>query len=103
MVRATLRWEIAYGHAKEVIAGLEAWNAVRRDHGWSEWTAFAPFSGKGNEVILSCDFPDVATYVAERDAGFADPEWMNAWSACAQYAVQGSISTEVLEPVPRLG
>lgn len=102
MVRAVLRFEIAYGHAKEVIAGLEALNVVDRDHEWTEWTAWAPFSGKGNEVILTCDYPDVGTYVAERDAAFASPEWMKAWGQCAQHAVQGSIRTEILDAVPKL-
>ena len=63
MVRAVLRWEIAYGHAKEVIAGIEALNSVCR----------------------------------------ADGEFMDAWRHCAQHAAQGSISNEVLEPVPLLG
>ena len=103
MVRAVIRLEIAYGQAKEVIAGIGALNAVCRNNGWAEWTAWAPFSGKENEVILTCDHPDLATYVAERDTRFADAEFMNAWRRCAQHAVQGSISNEVLEPVPDLG
>jgi hypothetical protein len=103
MVRAVIRWEIAYGHAKEVLAGLDALNAVCRNHGWAEWTAWAPFSGKENEIILSCDYGDLATYVEDRNARFADPEFMRAWRACSQNAVQGSISNELLEPVPDLG
>jgi hypothetical protein len=103
MVRAVLRWEIAYGHAKEAFAGLEALNVACRNQGWSEWTAWAPFSGKENEVVLSCDYPDLATYVADRDGRFADAEFMTAWRECARHAVQGSIWNEVLEPVPDLG
>jgi len=103
MVRAVIRFEIAYGQAKEAFAGLEALNSVCRDHGWAEWTAWAPWSGKENEVILSCDYPDLATYVSERDARFADAEFMTSWKHCAQHAVQGSIWNEVLEPVPELG
>jgi hypothetical protein len=103
MVRAVLRFEITYGHAKDVIAGLEALTAVHRDNGWAEWTAWAPFTGKGNEVIVTCDYPDVAAYVADRDAAFADAEWMKAWGRCAQHAAQGSIRTEILEPMPQLG
>jgi hypothetical protein len=103
MVRAVIRWEITYGHAKEVLAGIEALNSVCRDHGWVEWTAWAPFSGKENEIIVTCDYPDLATYVSERDARFADGEFMDAWRHCSQYAAQGSIWNEVLEPVPLLG
>jgi hypothetical protein len=103
MVRAVIRWEIAYGHAKDGIAGLGALNAVCRDHGWAEWTVWAPFSGKENEVVLTCDYVDLETYIAERDARFADADFMNAWRGCAQHAVQGSIWNEVLEPVPDLG
>ena len=103
MLRTVIRWEIAYGHAKEAIAGIAALNAVCRDRGWAESTTWAPFSGKENEITLICDYPDLATYVAERDARFADAEFMDAWRLCAQHAVQGSISNEVLEPVPDLG
>lgn len=103
MVRAVLRFEVAYGHAKEVFTGLEALKVVYRDHEWAAWTAWAPFSGKGNEVILTCDYPDVDTYVAERDAAFGNAEWMAAWGQCAQHAVQGSIQTEILNPLPKLG
>jgi NIPSNAP len=103
MVRMVIRWEIAYGQAKEGIAGLAALNAVCRSRGWVEWTPWAPFSGKENEVVVICDYADLATYVAERDARFADTEFMNAWRECAQHAVQGSIWSEVLEPVPDLG
>jgi hypothetical protein len=65
--------------------------------------AGAPFSGKENDIVLTCDYPDLATYVTERDARFADAEFMQAWRQCAQHAVQGSISNEILEPVPDLG
>jgi NIPSNAP protein len=103
MVRAVVRWEIAYGHAKEVFAGLEALTAVCRDRGWAAPTAWAPFSGKENEIIVSYDYPDLAAYVAERDERFADAEFMQAWRECARHAAQGSIWNEVLEPVPDLG
>jgi hypothetical protein len=36
MVRTVIRWEIAYGQAKDAIAGLGASNAVCRRHGWVE-------------------------------------------------------------------
>jgi hypothetical protein len=103
MLRMVIRWEIAYGQAKEAIAGLGALNAVCRSHGWAEWTTWTPFSGKENELIVICDYADLATYAAERDARFANTDFMNAWRECAQHAVQGSIWTDVLEPVPDLG
>jgi hypothetical protein len=98
-----LRWEIAYGQANEVFAALEALNAACRNHDWAEWTPLAPFSGKENDIVLTCDYPDPATYVADRDARFADAEFMNAWRECAKHAVQGSISNELREPVPDVG
>ena len=103
MVRAMIRWEIPYGQAKDAFDALGALNAVCRDHGWGEWTAWAPFSGKENDIILTRDYADLATYIAERDARFSDGEFMKAWRQCAQHAVQGSISNELLEPVPVLG
>jgi hypothetical protein len=58
---------------------------------------------KENEIVVTRDYADLATYIAERDARYSDAESMKAWRECAQHAVQGLISNELLEPVPVLG
>ena len=76
MVRYVLRWDVAYGHFGEVVQNVEAMNAIRRDRGWSEWVPWAPLSGKANQIVLICDGPDVATILAETDAGYADADYV---------------------------
>lgn len=102
MVRLVQRWEVIYGHFADFVNQFEAINAVNRDRGWSEFTLLAPFSGKANEVVVMSDYPDLATSIAQRDAAYADAEFMKVWRAGAQHVVQGSGMTEVLEPVPHL-
>jgi hypothetical protein len=52
---------------------------------------------------LDGDCPDLTAYVAERDSRFGNADLMKAWRTCAEHAVQGLISHEVLEPVPDFG
>lgn len=102
MVRSVLRFEAVWGHYMDAAAGNEACNAVCRERGWAEWTAWTPFTGKGNEVVVTADYPDIATYAAQRDAAFNDAEFMQAWRQCAEFIVPGSVRTEVLEPALQL-
>ena len=102
MVRYVLRWDVAYGHFGEVVQNVEAMNAIRRDRGWSEWVPWAPLSGKANQIVLICDGPDVATILAETDAGYADAEFMKAWKKAVEHSVEGTRWTEFLAPAPQL-
>ena len=102
MVRYVLRWDVAYGHFGEVVQNVEAMNAIRRDRGWSEWVPWAPLSGKANQIVLICDGPDVATILAETDAGYADAEFMEAWKKAVEHSVEGTRWTEFLAPAPAL-
>jgi hypothetical protein len=102
MVRLAQRWEIIYGHAADFVKQIESANAVLRERGWSEFTVFAPLGGKANEVVLMSDYADLATYKTETEASYADAEYMKEWRASAQYAVQGSGTFEVLQPMPHL-
>jgi hypothetical protein len=102
MVRLVLHWEAIYGHAADVSAGIEAFNEVCRERGWVEYSVWASFYGKGNEFVLTADYPDISAYVAERDAALTDADFMKPWRQVAQHLVQGSMTTELLEPVPEL-
>jgi hypothetical protein len=102
MVRYVLRWEVPYGHYADVVRAVEACNAIRRDRGWPEWTPWAPFMGKSNEIVLVSDYPDIAAYASDQDAAYADPDFMNAWRQCVEHTVQGSRWDEVLQPAPSL-
>jgi hypothetical protein len=102
MVRSVLRFDAVWGHFADAVAASDACNAVCRERGWAEWNAWTPFTGKGNEIVLTADYPDLATCASERDAAFTDADFMEAWRRCAEFVVPGSIRTEVLEPAPQL-
>jgi hypothetical protein len=96
------RWEVTYGKFADFMNNLEEVNAVLRDRGWPEFVAWAPTSGKPNEVVLISDYPDFATYKQQEAAAYADSEFMKAWRRGAEFVVQGSGFVELLEPAPRL-
>ena len=102
MVRYVMRWEVEYGHYADVVRAVEACSAIRRDRGWPEWTPWAPPFGKSNEIVVMCDYADLAAHEADWDAAYADPEFMKVWRQCAEHTVQGSRWSEVLQPVPHL-
>ena len=100
MIRIEQRWEVIYGHFAEFMDTLEEANAVLRARGWAELALWAPMSGKANEVVLTSDYPDFATFKREEEAAYADAEFMKVWRSGAQFVVQGSGRSEILEPVP---
>jgi len=102
MVRYVMRWLVDYGHYGDAVRGVEACNAIRRDRGWGEWTPWSPITGTSNEIVLIWDSPDLATFVADRDAMYADAEFMNVWKKCVEHSVERSRWAELLEPVAQL-
>jgi hypothetical protein len=102
MIRLLQRWEVAYGHYADYVRALEQVNSVARERGWAEFTAWAPTTGKANQVVLISDYPDFATYKEQEAAVYSDAEFMRNWRECAQFVVQGSGYIEVFEPAPQL-
>lgn len=101
MVRLMIRFEVVYGRFAEFVRNVEALNGVIRERGWVEFALLVPAaSGKFNEAVLAADYPDFAAFASERNAAFADVDWMQAWRANGQLVAQGSGTIEVLEPLP---
>jgi hypothetical protein len=102
MYRVMQRQEVVYGHYKEVVEVTDEINGLLRSRGMAEFRSWIPTFGKANELILELEFPDLATYERESEAFSSDPEIMKVWRSGAHLVVQGSVTTELLEPVPQL-
>ena len=102
MYRLVERGEVLYGHYRQFLAIFEQMVAVQRARGWHESSLWSPTFGKGNEVITITDYPDLATFQSEADAGSSDAEFMDMLRSTAEHVVQGSVHNEMLEPAPRV-
>ena len=102
MYRLQERAEILYGHYREYVAIHEEMVAVQRARRWQESVLWAPTVGRGNEVVIVTDYPDLATFQRESDAVASDPEFMKLMRSTAEHLVQGSAQTELLEPAPHV-
>lgn len=102
MYRVQQRQEVVYGKYKEILELIDEINGLLRSRGMAEFRPWSPTFGKGNELILESEYPDLATYERESEAFSSDPEIMKMWRSGAPYVVQGSVTTELLEPAPQL-
>ena len=102
MYRVLQRQEVVYGKYKEAIELIDEVNGLLRTRGMTELRAWSPTFGKGNELILESEYPDFATYERESEAFTSDPEIMKVWRSGADLIVQGSVTSELLEPAPQL-
>jgi NIPSNAP len=102
MYRVQERQETLYGHYREYLSILEEMASVQRARGWHELAVWAPTVGKGNEVIVVTDYPDLATLERENEAVGSDPEFMKLLRSSAEHLVQGSLHSELLETAPHV-
>jgi hypothetical protein len=102
MYRVQQRQEVVYGRYKEVCELVDELNGLLRSRGMAEFRAWSPTFGRGNELILESEYPDLATYERESEAFSSDPEIMKVWRGGASLIIQGSVNTELLEPAPQL-
>jgi hypothetical protein len=102
MYRVQQRQEVVYGKYKEILELIDEINGLLRSRGMAEFRPWSPTFGKFNELILESEYPDLATYERESEAFSSDPEIMKMWRSGAPYVVQGSATTELLEPAPQL-
>ncbi len=68
--------EVVYGHFNDVLQVIDGLNELMRDRGWKEFTAWTTTVGKGNELILEAEYPDLATFERETQAFSSDAEAM---------------------------
>jgi len=102
MVRARFIVQVRYGHFAEYLKALERLNEIARQRGWAEATFWAPAAGIANELIADVDYPDLATFDQEGQAQSSDAEWMGVIRSTADFVVQGTARSELLQTAPQL-
>ena len=102
MYRLQERQETLYGHYREYFSIFEEMTAVQRAREWQESTLWSPAVGKGNEIIIVTDYPDLASLERETRGAESDPEFMRLLRRTSEHIVQGSAKSELLETAPHV-
>ena len=66
MYRLLQRQEVLYGHYAEAVQLVDEVNELLRARGLAEFTPWAPTVGKGNELVLMSEYPDLAAFQRAR-------------------------------------
>ena len=102
MYRLRLIVQVRYGDFKEYMEASQQLNELARSKGWAEATFWSPTVGASNEFIAEIDFPDLATFERESEAGGSDPEARKLILSMAPMVIEGSARSELLETAPTL-
>jgi hypothetical protein len=60
-------------------------------------TAWAPYAGSMNQVVMESDYKDLATLDKEARAFQQDADCMKLWRRMGEVSVQGKTYVEILE------
>ena len=93
--------------------GLEGWNgflgvveeinAHAREKGWVQATAWTQSFGPFNEVELSMDYPDLATYERETNEFFADEKVTKLMTKFPEFVESGAGYSEMWQKADPVG
>jgi hypothetical protein len=91
---------IKYGHFGEYLSTVKRIESIAKAKGWAPVRVLVPTAGLSNEVVLENEYPDLATFQSEGEAFYADADAFQAFRDGAEFIVEGSARTELLEDVP---
>ena len=92
--------EIKYGQFGDWIKTWQKLDSIMQERGWVPGRLLVPTAGNNNEVIVEFEYPDLATFERENQAFYSDEGAFKAFRAGAEFVVQGTARTELLEDVP---
>jgi hypothetical protein len=102
MVRSRVIQTVRYGYFREARNAIEELNRVSREKGLAEASCWSPVAGTNNELIIEVEHPTLADFERWQAAFYADPDTMKVWRNAAQYIIEGSGRSELLETAPSL-
>jgi hypothetical protein len=102
MVRHRVIQTIRPGFFREALETLNELNRVCVEKGLRPLTFWAPVAGVQNELVVETDFASLADFEREEAAFYADPDTMKLWRAAAQYVIEGTGRTELIETAPSI-
>jgi hypothetical protein len=91
---------IKYGRFGEYLATVKKLEEIIRARGWAPSRILVPTAGQSNEIIIESEYPDLATFQEENVAFYADEAAFQVFRSGAEFVVEGSARTEILEDVP---
>jgi len=102
MYRHRMCQQILYGQFREYMEVAGEVMARREKLGLGASRLWAPAFGTANEVVWETDYANLAAYERENEVFYSDVEAMEQWRRLWQFAVQGSISDELLMEAPSI-
>ena len=102
MVRSRTIWTIKYGHFREALEVLTELNRVCGEKGMESSTFWGPLAGINNEIIIETEYESLADFERANATFYADPDVMSLWRSIAQYVIEGSGRSELIETAPSL-
>lgn len=102
MIRHRVIQTVRYGYFREARDMVDELNKVCAQKGLREATCWAPVAGVNNELIIEVDYPSLAEFEKESAAFYADADTMKVWRSGAQWIIEGSGRSELIESAPTL-
>lgn len=91
---------VKYGQFGSYIKTVKQLVQINDARGWAPIRVLVPTVGTNNEVVLEMEYPDLATLQSENEAFYADGEAFEAFRAGADFIIEGSSRSELLEDMP---
>lgn len=88
---------VKYGYYREYYECMEELNKMLSDRGMKVWRMFVPLAGQDNQMIAEVDFANLSEMEAEQDRFFSDADVMKVFRKAAEFVVEGSSHSEVLQ------
>ena len=102
MVRERVVQTVKYGQFREALETLTELNRVCGEKGLRPMTFWAPVAGDNNQLIIETESASLADFERESAAFYGDPDTMKVWRSAAQFIVEGSGRSELIETAPSL-
>ena len=102
MVRTRIIQTIKYGKFREALEELTELNRLCVQKGLPAATFWSPLSGPNNEIIIESECESLAELERQNAAFYSDRDIMKVWRGVAEYIIEGTGRSEVLETAPTL-
>jgi hypothetical protein len=102
MVRERIVQTVKYGQFREALEAYTELNRTCGEKGLRPSTFWAPVAGVTNELVIETEYPSLADFERESAAFYGDADTMKLVRNAAQYIIEGSGRSELIETAPSL-
>jgi hypothetical protein len=93
---------VRYGKFREFHAAMEQLNEIARQRGWVEAKHLVPVAGLDNQYVCQWEYETLADYERETESFYTDDEAMKTFRGAAEFVIEGSSTSELLESAPTI-